>query len=189
MRSRLRSVTPEDAARAGREVTRRLVEHSIYQKAQRLLLYAAKARELPLDPLFESAKRDGKTILWPRVVGEALDFAECDRLDALVPGRFGIPVPPADAPATALGPGDLLLLPGLAFDPRGARLGRGRSFFDRALGEGTASQAFRCGVGYAFQWVPEVPEEAWDQKLDAFVSPEVMKEWEGRGDRQTRLSR
>ena len=169
------------ATRAGEAVAARIAATSWYRGHQRIVLYAARFPELPLDGLFTRASADGKAILWPRITGDRLEFARADRLEALVPGVFGIPAPAPEAPAIPLGSGDLVILPGLAFDRHGARLGRGRSFFDRALAQSPSDQAYRCGVGYAFQWLPRIPEEAWDLRLDAFVSPDRTEEWEGRG--------
>ena len=65
----------------------------IYRSASRLLLYAARLPELPMEPLFARALRDDKAALWPRVRGDDLEFAACDASD-LVPGRFGLLEPP-----------------------------------------------------------------------------------------------
>ena len=74
-------------------------------------------------------------------------------------------VPPAEAPLQPLRPGDLVLVPGLAFDRAGRRLGRGGGHYDRALAE-AGSEVVAIGVGYAFQLLDEdLPEEAHDRRM------------------------
>ncbi len=165
------TVSAQRAREAGEAVAAAVSQSEAYRRSARVLLYAARFPELPLEGLLSRMMRDHKAPLWPRIRGEELEFAPCGDLGALVPGAFGLLEPPESSRPTELTADDLLLLPGLAFDARGARLGRGRSFFDRALASGEASKAFRCGVGYAFQWVPEVPEEPWDLRVEAFASP------------------
>jgi 5-formyltetrahydrofolate cyclo-ligase len=88
--------------------------------------------------------------------------------DALVPGAFDIPVPPESAPA--LTPG-LLLVPLLAFDRTGARLGYGGGFYDRTLDAlRAAGPVLAIGLAYAGQRVEGVPCEASDQRLDWIVT-------------------
>jgi 5-formyltetrahydrofolate cyclo-ligase len=92
----------------------------------------------------------------------------------LKPGRFGIPEP---TPGNLADPGrdvapsqlDLLLLPGVAFDRRGGRLGHGRGYFDRLLAE-TRPDAMKAGLAFECQIVPDVPSEPHDMRLDAIVT-------------------
>ena len=102
----------------------------------------------------------------PVVVGDGLPlgFRSWAPGDAIVPGNWNIPVP-ADT-ATALLP-DALLVPMLAFDRQGYRLGYGGGYYDRTL---LALRALKpviaIGVAYAAQEVAEVPREPFDQRLD-----------------------
>ena len=78
---------------------------------------------------------------------------------------------------------DLVLVPLIAVDPAGARLGRGKGHYDRVLGKLKRSGARLIGVGWRIQRLEDtVPADPWDVPLDAFASPEGL-EWFGRSAR------
>jgi 5-formyltetrahydrofolate cyclo-ligase len=136
-----------------------------------LVLYAALPDELPTRPLYELARSLGKVLLWPRIAaGGGLEFAPCRRWEDLVPGRYGVLAPPPGEGSVALGEDALLLVPGVAFDHRGGRLGRGGGYYDRVLGEIGKGGPLSLGVGFEFQLVEEVPRESHDRTLDALVT-------------------
>jgi 5-formyltetrahydrofolate cyclo-ligase len=127
----------------------------------------------------ERARSDGKAVLWPRLRPDGgLEFAPCERVEELVAGRYGVREPPLATPAVSSGPDVLLLVPGLAFDAAGGRLGRGGGAWDRALLE--ARGAFAFGVGYEFQVVNTVPREAHDRSVDALLTERGARRCSGR---------
>jgi len=105
----------------------------------------------------------------PRVEeGRALTFRLWSPGMALQPGRFGIPSPPLDLPAVLP---DIVLVPLLAFDRRGHRLGYGGGHYDATLAAlRAAKRVDAIGLAYAAQEVDRVPDEAWDQRLDAVAT-------------------
>jgi 5-formyltetrahydrofolate cyclo-ligase len=132
-------------------------------------VYAALPDELPLGHVIEQAAAAGKRLLWPRVVSEdQLCFGSADRVESLVPGRYGVREPPATAPIETLGPDVLVLVPGVAFDPVGGRMGRGAGLWDRALADVRGAVIF--GVGYELQIIDTVPCEAHDRSIDALLT-------------------
>jgi len=91
-------------------------------------------------------------------------------LGDLRPGRYGIREPDADAcPVVGVAAVDAALVPGLAWDRAGHRLGRGGGYYDRLLGH-PAWRAFRCGLFFAAQEVPPLPADEWDSPLDAVLT-------------------
>lgn len=133
--------------------------------------YAAHGSELDVVPWAERAIRRGRVIAWPRVTIDGLVFAACHPRE-LVPGYRGIREPPADAELIAARYLDAILVPGVAFDAAGHRLGQGGGFYDRLLASlRTMSPAPRAvGVAFALQLVDVVPKDAWDQPVDVLVS-------------------
>lgn len=108
--------------------------------------------------------------LYPRVTGEWLTFhAVTDPLAQLNPGAFGILEPSPALPAVAVEQIDAFLCPGLAFDPNGGRLGRGRGFYDRMLARGR-STAVKVGVCFSYQIVPDTCQEPHDMPMDIVIS-------------------
>ncbi len=179
MAARRRQLAPDQAAAAGGAVVERVSQAPAFRERARLALYAALPDELPTRPLYEVARTLGKVLLWPRIAAEGdLEFAPCRRWEDLVPERYGVLAPPPGQESVALGENDLLLVPGVAFDLRGGRLGRGGGYYDRVLGEIGKGGPLSLGVGFEFQLVEEVPREPHDQALDALVT-ESRLQWIG----------
>ncbi|MBI4730077.1 MAG: 5-formyltetrahydrofolate cyclo-ligase [Acidobacteria bacterium] len=137
--------------------------------ARTLLAFASTAREVATDAILAAALRDGRVVLLPTVTGPGeMRAAPIRSLDDLAPGYRGIREPgrvePAD-PAAA----DVAIVPGVAFDARGARLGHGGGFYDRLLAA-IPRRVPRVGVAFEVQVVDEVPEEPDDQRVDVIVT-------------------
>ena len=112
----------------------------------------------------------GHPIVLPAIVtsGAALSFRPWREGDALFPNRHGIHEPPAHLDGVVP---QALLLPLLAFDETGARLGLGGGYYDRTLAELRGSgHIVAIGVAYAGQEVPKLPHDAHDQRLDGVVT-------------------
>ena len=134
--------------------------------------YWAIRGELPLNLVVASLRRNAQNYFLP-VLGNArrLRFAEYAESTGLRSNRYGIPEPDvSDDSLLNAGDMDMLLLPLLAFDRGGRRLGTGGGWYDRSLAflHGTArpSRPLLVGVGYAFQEVDTIPFEGWDVDLD-----------------------
>jgi 5-formyltetrahydrofolate cyclo-ligase len=139
--------------------------------ARAVLFYSPRRDELDLWPMVEAALASGKRVALPRYRSAEGDYdlAEFSGLHAsLKPGRFGIPEPSADSPAFPANQLDLALVPGVAFDPLGRRLGRGRGFYDRIL---ATLGGVRCGVGFDQQIIPEVPVASHDAYVNCILTP------------------
>ena len=142
--------------------------------------YWAIRGELPLNLAVASLARRDQHYFLP-VLGESrlLHFAEYAQGSAVRSNRFGIPEP--DVPADRLlAPGsmDVILLPLLAFDPRGNRLGTGGGWYDTSLAflrdARRPAAPLLVGIGYAFQQVAAIPAEPWDIPLDYVATDEAL---------------
>lgn len=171
MAARRQLLGAEEVRAAGQSAAERLAGAPEFRERARLVLYAALPDELPTRPLYEIARDCGKVLLWPRTAGRGrLEFAPCDRWEDLTPERYGVLAPPPEREGVRLGPADLLLVPGVAFDLRGGRLGRGGGYFDRALGEVGEAGPLSLGVGFELQLVDEVPREPHDRAVGAVLT-------------------
>jgi 5-formyltetrahydrofolate cyclo-ligase len=167
---RRRRVPPEVARAASQAVAHLVGSEPRVRSARWIGLYASHGDEFPSRPIFDRlASMPGSRCL-PRIRGQMIEWVAVDRWEDLLPGRFGI-LEPTQGPSVSLGPGDVALLPGIAFDRDGWRLGRGAGYFDRAF---PPDQPAPClvGVGYAFQLVASVPHDSRDRQVDAIVSEE-----------------
>lgn len=168
MRS-VRNVVPQ-SARAARSAAAvaRLSSLPEFRNASTLIAFSAIQKELDLSALLTHARTLGKRVGLPSVVGERLELLELGDPSQLVVGAFDILEPPPDAPRIAPEDVDLVLVPGLAFDGTGHRIGYGRAFYDRLLP--TLPRAFRIGVAFDFQLVSELPVEPHDVPMHCIVS-------------------
>lgn len=161
---------PLEAEPAGRRVSELVIATPEFAAALRVALYAARADELPSRCCFDAVLSSGREALLPRMeAGRRLSFRRVDHWEALVPGRFGILEPDSSAPATRLEEGDLVLLPGVAFDREGHRLGRGTGYYDSSLPVGPYAPVY-FGLGFEFQVVEAVPHGSRDVRMDAIVT-------------------
>lgn len=173
MRKRLRKERreqPEEEYRAhGDAAQELLLKSSAWQKATRPAVYAARGHEAPTDLLMRSAWQLGKTLLLPKITDSAhgvMRFLPCRSPEELRPGPMGIMEP--DAPDDADYVPDLIIVPGLAFDMRGWRLGYGGGYYDRFIG--AHGQIPLIGLCFGFQIVREVPHDIWDRPLYGLCS-------------------
>jgi 5-formyltetrahydrofolate cyclo-ligase len=126
--------------------------------------------EIDTRPLLGKLAGEGWTTCLPIVIalGEALEFRRWLPGAPTVPGMWGIPRPPDNA--TLVEP-DVLLVPMLAFDRQGYRLGYGGGFYDRTLQVLRAKKnIIAIGVAYAEQEIASVPHDALDQQLDFILT-------------------
>jgi 5-formyltetrahydrofolate cyclo-ligase len=173
---RRRRVPPDVAAAAGRMVAAQLLTAPELEAAGCIGLYAALPDEIPTRLCFESLRRRGRPCLFPRMQGDrGLVFHRVDAWEELRPGRHGIPEPPESAPVLAPGASDVVLVPGVAFDAQGHRLGRGAGCYDAAFPPGAASPPLLFGLAYEFQLVDSVPHGSRDRRVDAIVTERTIR--------------
>ena len=137
-----------------------------FRAARTVAVFAALPDEPATDEVLARWASTRRVVL-PRVEGDAMRFYAC-RPDALVFGAFGILEPQGERPCPA-GEIDLVVCPGVAFTADGRRLGRGRGYYDRYLGD-PAFRGFRVGVCYAHQLVDDLPVEPHDVRMERVIT-------------------
>jgi len=128
----------------------------------------------------------GATIVLPRVVrtGGKLDFLRVDPGAELRPGAYGIPEPSSSVLYVLPGALDLVIVPGLAFDAAGRRVGSGGGYYDHTFSVARPATQRLVGLAYDFQIVERCPAEAHDLPVDIVVTEaRVLRRPRGRGDR------
>lgn len=140
-----------------------LRQSPLYQAAKTIYGYLPYNQEVRTTAMLEQALRDGKRVAVPKVYGDTMRFLYIEDLTQVECGYAGIPEPIADGP-TADDPTALVLMPGLAFDPQGHRIGYGGGFYDRFLeSEPNHPTLALC---YDFQLLPQLQTEAHDIPVD-----------------------
>ncbi len=172
-----RSLTADEAQRRSLAAQERLMAQPLWRDARCVALYASLPGELATDALLDAAWQDGKTVLLPRVVPEQaaggkgqMDFVACADWADLAAGSYGIREPRPDLPPWEFRTGQpdgapaCFVLPGVAFDRHGHRLGFGGGFYDRFQAR-THWPCPRVGLCFDLQLVDDFAPalcDSWD---------------------------
>jgi 5-formyltetrahydrofolate cyclo-ligase len=157
----LRNLVPEAVVKARSLATCAHVARLPAVIAARVVIgYSAIRREIDPMPLLEAALAEGKLVGLPRVSEDGVLTLLRYRGEALTPDLFGVLAPAADAEVIAPTQVELVLVPALAVDPRGHRLGYGRGFYDRLLSASPA--AVSIALVHPFQQVAELADMPGD---------------------------
>ncbi len=175
LRTRMRAVLAEMnslvQAQASTHAINLLVQKQLWKQASSVLLYAPLPGELDVWPLVSSALAEGKTVALPRYLAQENSYVICPIVDPvrdLRIGQFGIREPAEHCLAMPIYRLDLVLVPGVAFDLHGRRLGRGRGFYDHLL---PVVFGQTCGVAYDEQIVEAIPVEKHDVLVSTVLTP------------------
>ena len=163
IRTRKRAMTEEMILEKSEALARKLFETEQYRSARSIYGYLPYNQEVRTVPMLEQALRDGKRVAVPKCYGDEMRFLWMEDLSQVEKGYAGIPEPVADGPV-ADDETALVLMPGLAFDREGHRIGYGGGFYDKFLaGEGTHPTLALC---YDFQIFDHLETEKFDIPVD-----------------------
>jgi 5-formyltetrahydrofolate cyclo-ligase len=170
VRQALNRISPAEREAASATICRSVGELGEFSVSETVMLFASLPDEFDTLPLIRQALAMGKRVFLPKVdVAERkLLVCQLTGLGALRTGHYGVPEPPADrlADPSLL---HFILMPGLAFDLYGNRLGRGAGYYDRLLAA-PRLQAKLCGAALSVQVLPEVPVDVKDQPVHMLVT-------------------
>lgn len=173
-KGQIQALPAGDRAEAAKAIVEKVAEWPGYKNAKVVSCFSGTLEELDTEPLLRRILGDGKTLLMPYVVkGEGKDaglgMAEVSDLEKDVSeGAFGILEPRPELRKDGAPEPDLVLIPGLCFDNRGGRLGKGLGFYDRYL---AGNRAVRAGLGFDVQITQKnLTLDPHDQLMDAVVS-------------------
>jgi 5-formyltetrahydrofolate cyclo-ligase len=176
-RSKLEKSYQEQAAA---RIVSRLLKHPILQRSQIVAGYLPADGEVDMYAWFTQAWRQLKQCYLPVVVEQQLLFARYNKSTQLKPNRWGILEPTASTliPASAL---DAVIIPLLAFDAKGNRLGRGAGYYDRSFAflqhEPRVKSLHLIGIGYAFQQMPIMTPADWDVPIHTVITERRTFSW------------
>ena len=163
IRTKKRAMTPEQIVSASRKLGELFRASELYQKAEAIYGYLPYNQEVRTVPMLEQAIADGKRVAVPKCYGDEMRFIWMDDLSAVAPGYANIPEPIADGPVADASHA-LVLMPGLAFDPKGNRMGYGGGFYDKFLARETNHPTL--ALCYDFQVLEKLETEEFDIPVD-----------------------
>jgi 5-formyltetrahydrofolate cyclo-ligase len=166
-----RGLSPAEVTAKSRLITERLRAFTQFQQARTLVLYSADENEVQTEVIWQEAATQGKAVYYPRITADRanLEFVRRYPGDRLIPGTFGILIPPGNDLLEGLGATDIVLTPGVGFDRQGHRLGRGKGYYDRAF-RSFLSGGLRVGLAYEFQIMPHIPAVSYDERVQYIVT-------------------
>jgi 5-formyltetrahydrofolate cyclo-ligase len=178
--ARRNSLTRQECVFLSRDIQSRALKLPPYKVARTVALYSATQNEVFTEDILEHALASGRRVFYPRITAEgAGEFIRLTSSAELRAGRYGIREPGGterlsvgDCPALTI------FVPGVAFDRMGNRLGRGKGWYDRILGQ-WEDRATIVALAYQFQIVEQVPVRPWDRKVQYIVTENELIDCEG----------
>lgn len=164
MKALRRNISPEEMAQSAKLITEEIIKTEAYANAKTVCLYLSAYKEVDTSALLARCKQDNKTVLLPVTAADGTITLYKDN-GKYKKGNFSITEPDSKETADAK-TADLFIIPALAFDKSGNRLGFGMGCYDRLLKE---AKGYKIGIGYAFQLVENLPNDAHDIKMDMVI--------------------
>ena len=166
IRERKAAMTPEEIESRSEKLTKQFLASDAYRRAETIYGYLPYNQEVRTLPILEQALRDGKKVAVPKCYGREMKFSVLSDLTQVKPGYAGIPEPLADGPEGD-DPHALVLVPGLAFDARGHRIGYGGGFYDKFLA--AEPEHPTLALCYDFQMLEHLETEEFDIPVDCVL--------------------
>ena len=166
IRERNRAMTEEEIVERSNALAGKFYNSPAYQAASTIYGYLPYNQEVRTAPMLQRALDDGKRVAVPKVYGEEMRFIYLEDLTQVSKGYAGIPEPIADAPV-AEDKQALVLMPGLAFDPQGHRIGYGGGFYDKFLAKEPHHPTL--ALCYEFQMQAHLDTEEFDIPVDTVL--------------------
>ena len=163
IREKKRAMSEAEIQEKSRRLGELFADSQLYRSAKTIYGYLPYNQEVRTVPMLERAMADGKRVAVPKVYGDEMKFIYLDDLSAVEKGYAGIPEPVADTPV-ADDETALVLMPGLAFDRDGHRIGYGGGFYDKFLAQEPNHPTL--ALCYDFQMLPELHTEEFDIPVD-----------------------
>jgi 5-formyltetrahydrofolate cyclo-ligase len=171
--NRLSSIGREERAKKSLAIKKKIFALPEFKRARRIMFYIPKDNEVDTGSMIKQSIQLGKEVIVPAILPDRKELASCrlkDYQQELTRGPYGVYQPEVTEEAL-VNPEeiDLFIIPGLVFDAKGNRLGRGRGYYDRFLAR-LPQHIPRIGVAFRFQMVDDLPCDEYDQPVDRLVS-------------------
>lgn len=152
---------------ANGEIAESVLSRSEYQAATTVCLYMSTWREVDTKPLFADILTRGVTVVFPRVENRTLLLRRVRSIRDFTRGSYGILEPKKSCSVVPPDRVDVFIVPGVAFDRFGFRLGWGKGYYDKLL---AGTRGFKMGLAYSIQLIAQVPHTSYDVPMDMVVT-------------------
>ena len=166
----LRKKLPEKVVeKNSNEIIRKTRQHPVYLNAELILAYIDTNGEVQTKKLIEDAWNQGKKVAVPKVQGDIMHFYLIESYDQLVPGDFGIQEPKEDCwKIEELTDNTLVIMPGVAFDRAGNRIGYGKGYYDKYFGQ--YPDIYKIAIAFEMQIIESIPADEYDVSADEVIT-------------------
>lgn len=166
------SISEPERKRWDKIIVQHFIESEAYDKANRIFTYVSNGSEVDTLGIIEQAWIDSKEVLVPRTTKERgiMEAVQITGMEQLIPGKFAILEPDSILPASDFEVIELVLVPGIAFDHRGYRIGYGGGYYDRLMPH-LGNHVPKIGLAYSPQLSPDpIPTNSFDQPVDSIIT-------------------
>jgi 5-formyltetrahydrofolate cyclo-ligase len=171
VKERKLKLTKEEQEKYSDIITNCLSELSEYRMAERIFCYVNFNQEVITLKLIEKALSDGIKVAVPKITNQEMHFYYISSIKELKPGFFGIPEPVTTTEAVPEpNKTNLFIVPGLAFDPGGNRIGYGKGYYDRYFKKYKNCPMEKIGLAYEFQIFFSLPVQKQDVKMNQIIT-------------------
>ena len=170
-----KNLTEEEIRLRSNRIAKKLFAQPFYEQAECIYLYVSYNEEIDTVGIIEHILEDKKRVAVPKVVDKNMEFHEITSLDQLSEGAFGIQEPTVNKPVSEdpeWASSNLMIIPGLAFDKNGSRIGYGGGYYDRYLHKYHDRIELKIALAYDFQVLEHIHIESYDEKIDGIITDE-----------------
>ena len=161
-----KNMSDTEVAKKSAQIIEQIMKDADFAKATTIMAYMPVNQEVDVRPLIEYALSKGKRVVLPVTKGLEMYPVRLKSMNELIPGEYGIPIPSSNEriPVNEI---EYIIVPGVAYDETGGRIGYGGGYYDRFL---PWTSAITCGVCYEFQIVARIESDETDVKVHKVVS-------------------
>lgn len=178
-----REMNIEEKSNYDKIIKDKFFESSFYKESENIFIYISYDSEINTKDIITRAIKEGKKIYVPRTEfsTKLMNAVRIENFDNLVESRYGILEPKKDEPFIDPNDLDLIVVPGVAFDKNGGRVGYGAGYYDRyfkRINSENKSKIIKLVLAYDFQLIDKVPTDEEDVLIDAVMTEkQFIKSW------------
>lgn len=178
MKAKRSKLTESDKQVKDNAIFMSLINDSVFIDSKIIFIYVSFGKEVDTLRIINFALSNNKIVCVPKVIGKTgvMKALKIDSLENMGTSDYGILEPQDNAVEISKDEIDLVLVPGLAFDLNGGRLGYGGGYYDRFLSK-IRKDALKIGLAYDFQIVEEIYTEEFDILINGIISESGLKKW------------
>lgn len=170
LREKRKTLSPTSHAEKSEIIRKKLQLEDVFLKAKSLLIYISTPEEVDTHALIKEAFSQNRTLYAPKIFGEKIVLCKIQSWEDLESGNFGV-LEPKTLPEESAQKIDLILVPGIAFDNFGHRIGYGKGYYDKLL---KSISGYKVGLAFSEQLINKVPHEAHDVPVDLIITDSAL---------------